>query len=216
MSFSSSSKRSPSPFSTGSDSNESSEPQRQNQDLRQQRSDKSLNLLAPKPIQATSPASHLRRPSFNSYGESTNAEKGRGRRDSYLVVHDNLLLQQFQQQPEPQFPASILGEEESEELLNNIEEIRSAIETPIQRLNNSKNLQLDNDALAELVVSVRDLSKSLSMYCKKKFLFKFNANWCFVCSGLFYEAENEKHYGYFEIGRSWGYWTYPRLGYLAN
>lgn len=171
MSFSNSSKRSPSPFSTSSDSNESSEQQPQNQELRQQRSDKSLNVLAPKPIQATSTASHFRQPSFNSYSDSTNAERGRGRRDSYLVVHDNLLLQQHQQQPEPQFPASILGEEESEELISNIEEIRSAIETPIQQLNNSKNLQLDNDALAELVVSVRDLSKSLSMYLQ--FLFYF-------------------------------------------
>jgi hypothetical protein len=157
MSFQNKLRRSPSPFSMGdfSDGDEKQQPQSQ------QQKQPGPSLVSPNPIQAISAASSLRHPQVDNPATAIPRERrSSGRRDSYLVIHDNLLMQQ----PQVPFPVTAESYEENEEYPSEIEEIRSAIETPIQRLNNSKSLQLDSDALAELVVSVRDLSKSLSTY----------------------------------------------------
>lgn len=138
----------------------------------QQQKPPASSLLSPNPIQAANEISSLRHPQLNVPATANFKERrSSGRRDSYLVVHDNLLMQQ----PQAPFPVSAETSEENEKYSSEIEEIRSAIETPIQRLNNSKSLQLDSDALAELVVSVRDLSKSLSTYLC------FSYNWLLYC-----------------------------------
>lgn len=159
MSFHNESKRSPSPFTMG----DSSDDEKQ-QSQGQQQKPPASSLLSPNPIQAANEISSLRHPQLNVPATANFKERrSSGRRDSYLVVHDNLLMQQ----PQAPFPVSAETSEENEKYSSEIEEIRSAIETPIQRLNNSKSLQLDSDALAELVVSVRDLSKSLMGFSMK-------------------------------------------------